>query len=106
MDNDIVIDWFWLMFYLYFVPIKHQFLLPTLDNFLDALASLAFKLSLSEWVSEWVTDSFPILSLYSLYISTVQTVSAVYTLYSLHSLYSLYSLHSLYSLYTVYSQYK
>ena len=50
----------------------------TVQIFLDALASLAFKLQVSEWVS----------------------LHNLYNLHSLHSLYSLYSLHSLHSLHT------
>ena len=47
--------------------------------FLDALASHAFKLSLSEWVSQSVTDTFflrsPVYTVFTVY--TVSSVSTV-----------------------------
>ena len=57
--------------------------------FLDALASLAFKLSQTYWLSEWVIV-FQIFSLYSLY--------SFFSLLRIHSLRSLHDLHSRYNI--------
>ena len=65
------------------------------QKFLDALASLAFKLSQSGWVSKWY-----------FFRSSVYTVCTVYTVYTitsdlLYSLFSRYSLNTLNSLFSL-----
>ena len=59
--------------------------------FLDAQASLAFKLSLSERVSKWLIRSS---------VCSVQSQQSLHRLYSLYCLYRLHSLHSFHSLHS------
>ena len=81
------IDWFWKLWSAH-LSFKRYF-------FLDALASLAFKLSVSESVSEYSKWLFQIFSQYSFF--------SLFSFYSLFSLFSSYILYSLYRQYSLYS---